>query len=335
MPAGLSRVVYALVSDVRMDGSSTARLTFGDDEPSLEVLSPADGGAFSEEDLVEFLAVASGLGGEDPDAVVVKWTYTRHDGSPFSFFSDNGETVTHRFCDGSYTVVVEAVNAITSETVSDHVDITVANASPPPPECAPSATILAPSDGDTFALGASIQFGAQIDDDHPETDDAIYPLTWRDGGPAGTVIAQDTLAFARDDLSAGTHVIHFQYGTASDSVTIAVVDTSNEAPSANITSPADGSQFSYVDLGASPQVVFTGTGSDPEDGPLSGASLAWSYLREGSTQWQDAGAGASFTLFVVYGSDNATTYRVRLRATDSEGLFDVHEIQISVLNPPI
>ena len=309
-------------------------MAFGASEPALEVLSPANGAVFSEDDVVEFLAVATGLGGENPGATLVTWTYPRLSGVPFTFSSASGETVTHQFCDGTYTVVAEAVDAITSETVSDSVTVIVSNASPPPLRCAPSIDILAPNDGDTFALGESISFEAAIDDDHPETDEPLHPIIWRDGGPSGVIIAQDTLAFSRDKWSAGTHVINVEYGSASDSLSIEVVDTTNNSPTAQIGSPANGAVFNYTTLGAQPQVDFSGSGSDAEDGALSGSSLTWSFLREGSTVWQSAGSGSSFTLFVSYGSDSVTTYRVRLRATDAEGLFDVHEIEISIENPP-
>ncbi len=333
--AGQPRTLYALISNLQMDASGGASLSFGQSEPALEILSPASGSVFTEDDDVEFLAVGTGLGDQDPGTTLVTWTYERHDGVPFTFSSDNGEAVTHRFCDGTYTVVAELISATTQEAAGDSVTFTVSNSNPPPPECAPSIDILAPNEDDTFPLGQSVSFEAVIDDDHPETDEPLHPIIWRDGGPSGLIIAQNTLAFSTSKFSEGVHEIYVEYGTADDAVTIEILDTSNTEPTATIASPADGAQFRWDEIGDPAQIQFTGSGTDAEDGTLTGSSLTWSYLPEGSAMWQNGGNGTSFTLFVVFDSDNFTTYKVRLRATDSEGLFDVHEIEIAVQNPPI
>src|SRR5206468_6863597 len=79
----------------------------------------------------------------------------------------------------------------------------------------------------------------------------------------------------------------------------------NQAPSASITAPASGASFAQ---GAS--VTFTGTGTDPEDGTLSGASLVWTSSINGQI-----GTGASFSTAAL----SAGTHTITLTAKDSKG----------------
>ncbi|AHG88114.1 peptidase S8 and S53 subtilisin kexin sedolisin [Gemmatirosa kalamazoonensis] len=79
----------------------------------------------------------------------------------------------------------------------------------------------------------------------------------------------------------------------------------NTPPTASVTSPPNGA--SYVQ-GAS--VTFTGTGSDAEDGALSGASLVWTSSLDGQI-----GTGTSFTTSAL----SAGTHTITLTATDSKG----------------
>lgn len=79
----------------------------------------------------------------------------------------------------------------------------------------------------------------------------------------------------------------------------------NQAPTASITAPVNNASFVQ---GAS--VAFTGGGSDPEDGALGGASLAWSSNLDGAI-----GTGTSFS------KSNLTVgvHTISLVATDAQG----------------
>ena len=79
----------------------------------------------------------------------------------------------------------------------------------------------------------------------------------------------------------------------------------NQSPDANITGPANNSSFAQ---GAS--VGFTGTGTDPEDGNLTGASLVWTSSLNGQI-----GTGTSFSTTTL----SVGTHVITLTATDSQG----------------
>jgi hypothetical protein len=79
----------------------------------------------------------------------------------------------------------------------------------------------------------------------------------------------------------------------------------NQPPAAAITSPENGAVFAEGDT-----VRFEGSGSDPEDGALTGTSLAWSSSLDGAI-----GTGASVS------ADDLSpgVHLVSLTATDSRG----------------
>lgn len=335
--AGRPRTYLALISNTSLTDSAAVRLSFGEAAPALAVINPSSGGTFSEGDSIEFLAVATGFKRATPGTVQLTWTYPRYDGVPFSFSSRSGEAVYRdTFCDGTYMLTVEAIDASTSRTVTDTVTFTVTDTVPPPPQCAPSIEILTPAEGAKFALGAPVSFRAVFNDDHPETAEPIYPINWYEGGPDGLIIARDTATFSRDKFSAGMHEIYVEYGSANASVLIEVVDTNNTAPTANITSPADGDLFSWDPSSSQAyiNVSFSGTGNDLEDGALSGAALTWAVREQGAASWSEAGSDNQVTMRFNYSCQSPKAYQIQLEASDSEGLFDVHEIEIVVVSPP-
>ena len=132
-------------------------------------------------------------------------------------------------------------------------------------------------------------------------------LVWTDGA---TQIGTGT-SFSTSSLSVGTHTITL---TATDSqgakgtATVTVIitgPTENQSPTAHITSPANNS---VLTPGSS--VSFAGTGSDPEDGALTGASLVWTDNVSGQI-----GTGTSFSLSTLA----AGVHTVTLTAKDSKG----------------
>jgi hypothetical protein len=82
------------------------------------------------------------------------------------------------------------------------------------------------------------------------------------------------------------------------------VATANQIPTALITSPTG----SYFNEGEN--IVFSGTGSDDEDGPLSGSALEWRSNIDGTI-----GSGSS----IVTSALSAGIHEITLTAKDSEG----------------
>ncbi|AHG91357.1 peptidase S8 and S53 subtilisin kexin sedolisin [Gemmatirosa kalamazoonensis] len=100
---------------------------------------------------------------------------------------------------------------------------------------------------------------------------------------------------------------------------LGAVVSANAAPTATITAPAAGAS---VTQGTS--VTFTGTGTDPEDGALSGASLVWTSSINGQI-----GTGTSFSTTTL----SAGTHTITLKATDSKGASATATRSITVVAP--
>ena len=193
-----------------------------------------------------------------------------------------------------------------SRTFSQSLVSGEANA-PPPFNQPPVAVITAPTNNSSFAQGASVSFAGTGTD--PE--DGVLTgasLVWTDGanGQIGT-----GTSFSTSSLSVGTHTITL---TATDSqgakgtATVTVIitgTTANQPPTAHITSPSNNAV-----LTPGTSVSFAGTGSDPEDGALTGASLVWTDNVSGQI-----GTGTSFSLTTLA----AGVHTVTLTAKDSKG----------------
>jgi len=89
----------------------------------------------------------------------------------------------------------------------------------------------------------------------------------------------------------------------------------NESPTASITSPVNGASFAGGAI-----INFTGTGTDPEDGPLAEDSLMWTSDKD----------GLMGTSTAVSTSLSINDHTVKLTVTDSEGNTGSESISISV-----
>jgi hypothetical protein len=96
---------------------------------------------------------------------------------------------------------------------------------------------------------------------------------------------------------------------------------SNQAPVAQIVAPTHQSTFP-----AGTPINFAGSGSDPEDGMLSGEALLWTS----SIMEEPVGVGATFSRSDL----SVGTHIITLRATDSDGATGTSSVQITVLAPP-
>ena len=119
-------------------------------------------------------------------------------------------------------------------------------------------------------------------------------------------------------LSAGTHTITL---TVTDSLGAIAITTDtvtvHEPPTTSIVSPTDGAIFTTTDT-----IAFTGSATDLEDGPLTGASLVWSSSIDGQL-----GEGESITSNL-----SAGTHTITLTATDSNGASGTSNIGITITN---
>ncbi|MFZ5439062.1 MAG: PKD domain-containing protein [Myxococcota bacterium] len=181
----------------------------------------------------------------------------------------------------------------------------------------PSVTITAPQNGATLTLGAATTLTGSATDveDGPLSGAALAWSSSRDG-------ALGTGASLAVTLTQGVHVLTLtatdsMSATGTASVTVSVNAPNNQPPVATITAPANNTTFFH---GTS--LTLTGTGVDPEDGPLSGAALAWSSSRDGAL-----GTGSPLTTSTLTAGDHVVT----LVARDSGGNTGTATLTLHVL----
>jgi hypothetical protein len=204
-----------------------------------------------------------------------------------------------------------------SRTFSQSLVSAAANA-PPPFNQSPVAHITAPTNNAAFAQGSAVSFAGTGTDPEDGTLTGAS-LVWTDNvaGQIGT-----GTSFSLSSLAVGTHVVTL---TATDSqgakgtATVTIVITgveANQPPTAHITSPATGAL-----LAQGSSIAFAGTGSDPEDGVLTGSSLVWTDNVSGQI-----GTGTSFSLATLA----AGVHVITLTATDSKGLHGTATVTITI-----
>ncbi|MDJ0766559.1 MAG: hypothetical protein QNJ97_26530 [Myxococcota bacterium] len=183
----------------------------------------------------------------------------------------------------------------------------------------PHVSITSPSEGGAFLQGVSITFICQATDVAGNTipnANIVWTSDLEGQLGLGAVVSNALLTI-------GTHTITCAATdsagkTGSDAINIEVLD--NFVPEVEITEPGDGDAFK---TGTS--IRFTGTATDPEEGPLSGAQLIW------FANGDQIGVGANVQTVLPNGD-----YEIRLEATDAEGGVGVAAIEIQVVDnlPP-
>ncbi len=320
---GQDETWYVLIANTNPNAGQSYVLDFRPDAPRVDIVEPASTTTISEHDPLYLRAVATGFTGASPSQVVTIWSYTNFAGTQITLGStqaDEALTVTS-LCDGIYDVTAETVDAGSGASASDSVRVTVTQPTVPPTKCAPSVTIVRPDDNATFPVNASVTFQAVIDDDDDSTSEPIHPITW---SANGLIINRDNLTFTREKWGTGNYTIDVDYGSASDSITIEFVETSNTAPTATITSPASGASLlwsDYFDGSSGVDIPVAGSATDAEDGSLPGSELEWEWRINGTSTWNVGPTGSSSTIYIPLTLIGASeTFDVRLTATDSGSL---------------
>lgn len=327
---------YVLVSNTSRTLSQPHTLSFPNAR-TVAITNPGDGASFDEGAAIAARATAVGFA--DPR---ITWTWRRPlDGAFFTFgTTGSGEAIVlPTLCDGAYVLEAEAREGPSGAAVLATVDLTIDDlgATDPPAACAPEVAIQAPVAGGTYASGDPIALRAEVTNDSPPATPR-YPVVWRTGGPTGPIVGNGLEATVAAGFAAGTVVLHVSYGSASDQVSVTVIDTANTPPDATITAPPTGSSYSFLDPGAGATgvtVTVSGTGSSPEEGALTGASLTW-HVRQtapSTTAWSPQGSGGEADVTLPYASCTTQTFEIRLTATDSQDLIGTDTIEVFLVPP--
>ena len=277
--------------------------------PTATITAPVDDSSFAEGTNVSFRGTGvdpedgSLSGGElvwssDLDGVFGSGSPTNH----------NGLTV------GTHLITFIATDS-DGATGTDQITVTIAA----PANVPPTATITTPSQDTTATQGDAVTFtGTGFDPEDGLLTGTSLQWEAEPGGNIGTGVS-----VVKSDLTVGPHTILLiatdSQGVADTAtVLVTIAAPANQPPTATITAPSQDTTATQGDA-----VTFTGTGSDPEDGPLTGPSLQWESSLDGNI-----GSGVS----VVTSDLTVGVHTIRLIATDSQAAADTAEITITV-NP--
>lgn len=284
--------------------------TSGNFPPAASIITPTDDARFTEGATITFSG--AGVDSEDGNLTGSSLVWTS---------SEDGQLGTGTMLEKNDLSVATHTITITvtdsgGETGNDTVVIGVIASTE---NTAPTATIVTPTSGTTYTSGQSIGFsGAGTDaEDGTLTGSSLVWTSSLDGSlGTGNLL---TLT----DLSVGTHTITLTATdstslTGTDTVTITVNQASTaNAPTAVIATPASGAE--YVE---GQNIIFSGSATDPEDGTLTGTSLAWSSSIDGSL-----GTGTMLTKSNL----SVGAHTITLTATDSDSNSDTETITITIV----
>lgn len=265
--------------------------------PTAAIATPSNGASFTTGSSITFVG-----SGSDPEEGALSGAALLWMSSINGAFGTGTSVSTSSLSAGTHTItllVIDSQGSAASVTRTITIGAPAANQSP-------SASISSPVNGASFTQGASVTFvGAGSDPEDGTLSGTSLTWTSSINGAIGT-----GASFSTSTLAAGTHTITLtakdsKGATASTTRSITITVPVNQAPTASISSPANGTSFTQ---GAS--VTFIGAGSDPEDGALSGTSLTWSSNINGAI-----GTGTSFSTTTL----SAGTHTITLTATDSKG----------------
>ena len=237
----------------------------------------------------------------------------------------NGQTFTHTFNEeGNYTATCTAYDSDNDE-ISCSVIVRVTEYVPPVNE----PPVISKIPGQLITGGESF---AQFDLDNYvyDPDDADEELTWTYSGNTNihvNIASNHVVTLTYPVGWSGSELIVFtvhdpsglsDYGKAT--FTVRNEEQPVFKPTVDILQPAGGSTFEEDVV-----ITFAGTGTDPEDGQLTGNSLSWTSNIDGFM-----GYGESITKSLSIG-----THTITLRGVDSDGLYDTDSITVYITEKTI
>jgi PKD repeat protein len=224
-------------------------------------------------------------------------------------FGDNssgtGKTASHSYAAaGTYSVTLTVTDANGTSSVTKQVTVSATGNQAP----VARFTVTCPTTKCAFDASGS-------------TDDVgIVSYAWNWGNGRSESHVGPT---ANNTFVAGTYNVTLTVtdgggltGSVTQSVTVPTPTGGNQAPSATINAPANGTS---VVQGST--VSFSGSGTDPEDGALTGAALVWTSSRDGQI-----GTGASFSTSGL----SVGSHTITLTSTDTQGAHGTATITVTV-----
>ncbi len=177
----------------------------------------------------------------------------------------------------------------------------------------PAAVIDSPAKDMTVTLGETAIFQGTATD----LDGTITSHSWDFGdGTGANVEDPGPHTYTKVGRYRVTYRVTDNDGASSLAAIVFVTVVLNQSPAATITSPTNGASFV-----PGTTIAFTGSGTDHEDGTLTGNALVWTSNRDGQI-----GTGTSFTRNDL----SAGSHTITLTASDSSGATGTATVTITV-----
>lgn len=292
--------------------------------PTAEITSPEDGSTYYANQLIDFTGVVS----DTEDTVTdlnVAWS-SNQDGDlnlETTINSDGTVTASGNLTPGDHNVTMTVTDS-NDKTDSDVISLTILEEN-----TNPTCSWTQPADGDVGLLGASVSFKGTVGDAETDPNELLIELSSSIDGVFGNPTADTSgnFSYPYSDLSSGTHTISLKVEDDGGEVCISNIEyVVNTAPQIVLNSPTDGDTYQEGD-----SVSFSAVFTDAED-PASQLTTLWESDIDGvlSQATPDSTGSVSFT------KSNLTngTHSVSITATDTDGLFTVKNIQLTINGAP-
>lgn len=298
--------------------------------PSVEIRSPSDGEAFSHNAAAVYLRAE--VSDPDDDVTAVTWS-SSVDGE-----LGNGDEVTRTDLSLGTHLIRVMVFDEGGHVNRDEVEIEIVNDPP-------SVEIIEPTTPGPFCLGEPVTFRADASDINLPAGESFprESVAWRVGtsDPFARGTSVERAFSAEGNLTVVVRATDEQGATDEESVSVIIEDCVGGPPDATITEPRQdvaccdpAYDYDGFDEGRGQwytDVQLAGEATDDEDGPLSGADLAWTTNRT-DLQSGNLGTGASLEVRLYSDTCIGEEHDVTLTVTDSDGNED-SEVRVIFIGP--
>lgn len=273
--------------------------------PSATITSPANGATFTAPASVTINANASDSDGSVSKVEFYQGTTKLGEdvGAPYSFNWTNVVA-------GNYSLTAKAIDNAGASGTSSVVNIIVSGNTPP------TVSITLPTNGASYAAPANITINANASD----PGGSVSKVEFFNGTTKLGEDISSPYAFAWNNVPAGSYSLTAKatdnLGLTATSSPINITVGSNIAPTASITSPANGSSF------AAPATITINASASDSDGSVSKVE----FFNGASKLGEDATSPYSFTWTGV----SAGTYSFTVKSTDNLGLTGPSSAAVSV-----